>query len=541
MTATPAHAYTVLVVDDMEAMRKLICRNLDQAGCRTVLQAANGVEALALLQNRPGIDALITDWNMPMMSGIELLRAVRAHPTLHALPVLMVTGEMSRPEVEEAIAAGVSSFLVKPFTVGNLQARLTQILGADRIGTAAPARVARRPPPMAGDVQQVPVLASPWPDVDTDTDAVESAPCVLVVDDSVDTIDVLVGLLRHEYRVIAATRGSEALRLVESERPDLILLDVVMPEMDGFAVCRQLRADPKHAETPVVFLTANDDAGSVVDGLRLGAVDYIAKPVEPLVLLARVRGQIARHQAFAVLQRQLQLEAENARLREQVERMARHDLKSPIGGIVNFADELMRFGGLSAEQSELVAAIHESAWSVLDLINLSLDLYRIERGAFELHPVRVELFELMKRILKERQAEILGKRLHPSLSARDGGDARVTACTVLGDPLLAYSLFANLVKNAVEAAPIGGRLTIALESQGGDHVEVRISNSGVVPETIRECFFEKFSTAGKVGGTGLGTYSARLFAEAQGGSIAMVTRDAEGDTTVTVTLPYASA
>lgn len=520
----------------MEAMRKLICRNLEQAGCHTVLQAANGVEAMALLQNRPGIDALITDWNMPMMSGIELLRAVRAHATLRELPVLMVTGEMSRPVVEEAIAVGVSSFLVKPFTVGNLQARLAQILGSGRAGVAAPPRMAKRSASM--DAQQVPVLASPWPAAGAT--ASESAPCVLVVDDSAETIDVLVGLLRHEYRVIAATRGSEALRLVESERPDLILLDVVMPEMDGFAVCRQLQTNPVQAEIPVIFLTANNDATSMVDGLRLGAVDYIAKPVEPTVLLTRVRGQIARHQAFAVLQRQLQLEAENSRLREQVERMARHDLKSPIGGIVNFTDELMRFGGLNEEQAELVAAIHESAWSVLDLINLSLDLYRIERGAYELNPVHVELFELMKRILKERQAEILGKRLHPSLSARDASGARVAAFTVLGDPLLAYSLFANLVKNAVEAAPQGGRLVITLESRDNARAEVSICNSGVVPETIREHFFEKFSTAGKAGGTGLGTYSAKLFSEVQCGSITMATSDADCETTVTVTLPYAS-
>jgi putative two-component system response regulator len=122
----------------------------------------------------------------------------------------------------------------------------------------------------------------------------EGGKTILVVDDTPENIDVLVGLLSSEYRVRAATRGIKALELAASDHPpDLILLDIMMPEMDGFEVCRRLKADPITASIPVIFVTAKIAVADEIKGFELGAVDYLSKPVSPPILLRRVKTQLA--------------------------------------------------------------------------------------------------------------------------------------------------------------------------------------------------------------------------------------------------------
>ncbi len=113
-------------------------------------------------------------------------------------------------------------------------------------------------------------------------------PCILLVDDTPSNIDILVGLLKADYELKIANRGAKALKICETtERIDLILLDVMMPEMDGYEVCRVLRASPKTQSVPIIFLTAKTDLDDVVHGFEIGASDYLTKPVRPSELLAR--------------------------------------------------------------------------------------------------------------------------------------------------------------------------------------------------------------------------------------------------------------
>ncbi|WP_041523074.1 HD domain-containing phosphohydrolase [Gilvimarinus agarilyticus] len=122
----------------------------------------------------------------------------------------------------------------------------------------------------------------------------EGKKTILVVDDTPENIDVLVGLLSLEYRVRAATRGVKALELAASDHPpDLILLDIMMPEMDGFEVCRRLKANPLTASIPVIFVTAKIEVSDEIQGFELGATDYLSKPISPPILLRRVKTQLA--------------------------------------------------------------------------------------------------------------------------------------------------------------------------------------------------------------------------------------------------------
>jgi len=144
---------------------------------------------------------------------------------------------------------------------------------------------------------------------------------ILVVDDTPLNISVITGALKDTYRTKVATSGAKALAIaVADEKPDLILLDVMMPEMDGYEVCRRLKADPTTREIPVIFLTAQTDAEDETHGFQVGAVDYVHKPFSPAVMKARVHTHLALRETREKLARQLlaiQKELETARLIQQ--------------------------------------------------------------------------------------------------------------------------------------------------------------------------------------------------------------------------------
>jgi signal transduction histidine kinase/DNA-binding NarL/FixJ family response regulator len=244
--------------------------------------------------------------------------------------------------------------------------------------------------------------------------------------------------------------------------------------------------------------------------------------LSPAVVIAR---RMAR--ALNAEERSRTLE-ENARLREDVERISRHDLKTPLSSIVGVTRLLRDDGRLSTDQRELVGVLQRAALRMLEMVNLSLGLYRMETGSYDFRPQSVDLREVANRVLVDlhSSAETGGVRLHLHSS-------QPTATYVRGEELLCYSIIANLVKNAIEATASGGQVTLTL--QRGDPVRLLVHNPGAVPPEIASRFFEKYVTGRKSAGTGLGTYSARLMARAQQGELELHTGAAEG-TTITLRL-----
>lgn len=372
-------------------------------------------------------------------------------------------------------------------------------------------------------------------------------PRVLVVDDTPAHIRMLVGALRKEYEILVATNGEQALELARSETPDIILLDIVMPGWDGYEVCRRLKSEPGTAAIPVIFITGKADDADELTGLDLGAVDYITKPFSLPIVTARVRTHLEidrQKRELAQNKRQLErqnfLLSENLRLQEEVERMSRHDLKTPLSGILSIVKLLEESPVLGPREASLAALVERATYRVLDLVNLSLDLVRMERGDYPLRPRPVDLSEVLRRIFADLEWHAASKevtfRLEPP-GGEEGG--RGSWPWALGEELLCYSMLANLVKNALEASPLHEEITASINKRGGE-VEIVIHNRGAVPESLREGFFEKYRSGGKEGGVGLGTYSARLLAETQRGQIEMRTSEEEG-TTLLVTLPGALA
>jgi CheY-like chemotaxis protein len=365
-----------------------------------------------------------------------------------------------------------------------------------------------------------------------------SACRVLLVDDTETNIDILVQTLENDVSLQVAMDGESALEGVADAPPDLILLDIMMPGLDGYEVIRRLKADERFREIPVIFCTAMAEVDDETKGFNLGAVDYITKPFSPPIVRARVRTHLSLKLAQEEQKKQNEILRENIRLREDVERMGRHDLKTPLNAVLNVPKLLISEGNLTQNQVELLEMVEESAYRMLELVNSSLDLYKMETGQYTLRPAPVDLLKMVAQIHGETRDMAQEKNLN--LVVRHNGVLAKPGMTfvVAGEEMLCYSMLANLIKNAVEASPPGRSVTINLDNTQGPLVTIH--NDGAVPVEIRDRFFEKYATAGKQGGTGIGTYSAKLIADTLGGKIEYETAELTG-TMLTIYLPISTA
>lgn len=356
---------------------------------------------------------------------------------------------------------------------------------------------------------------------------------VMIVDDSESNIDLLVDALSSDYRISVAMDGESALEYAAESQPDLILLDILMPGMDGYGVIQRLKGDPVTSDIPVIFCTVMSEAEAEEKGLQMGAVDYICKPFNPPIVKARVKNHLVLRLAQESLKEQNAVLKENVRLREQVEHMSRHDIKSPLSALICLPGIMIEEGGLVERQVALLRMMEKSAYIILDMVNRSLDLYKMETGTYQFHPEPVELLRLLRHIFEENRGLIMAKSLSAAICVRGETACAGDEFLVSGEEMLCYSMLANLIQNAFEASPKGCAVLVTLDDSNSPVVKVH--NQGVVPEDIKDRFFDKYVTSGKACGTGLGTYSAALIAKTLGGGISFETSEENG-TTVTVEL-----
>jgi uncharacterized protein YigA (DUF484 family) len=222
------------------------------------------------------------------------------------------------------------------------------------------------------------------------------------------------------------------------------------------------------------------------------------------------------------------------RLREDVERMTRHDLKSPLTAVLTLPQLLRRDGNLSDRQNDMLSLMQHAGYRMLNMINQSLDLFRMEQGVYELSPTSVDVLPILDNIAGELHGVAEASGLTLDVVVRGAPRRPDDVFAVRGEEMLLYTMLSNLIKNALEASPKDGRVTIALTE--GATLDVAVANAGVVPAQVRANFFQKYATAGKKDGTGLGAYGAKLIAETHGARIAMATSETTG-TTVTVSFP----
>jgi signal transduction histidine kinase len=343
---------------------------------------------------------------------------------------------------------------------------------------------------------------------------------LMIVDDVESEIDILVDTLGQDYEVCVATDGESALELAMEISPDLILLDVLMPGIDGYEVCRRLKNNSRTRNIAIIFVTVLGEEGHEATGLDLGALDYITKPFNVDIVKARVRNHMNLIEA--------------GRLKEDVNRIMHHDMRNALSSIVGYPEILLLEGGLNDRQIQTLEKISSAGYALSNMVNLGIQMYKMECGSYKYRPAMVDAAVPIRRILNGLSPLAEQKNIHFDFRLAGTPIQPGNKFEIRCEDLLFYSMISNLITNAVEAAPAGSTVTVDMRKE--DTVSISIHNMGVVPETIRGRFFEKYATEGKPSGTGLGTYSAKLMAEAHGGDIEMRTSETDG-TTVTVRLP----
>ncbi|MEG3639191.1 hybrid sensor histidine kinase/response regulator [Magnetococcus sp. PR-3] len=349
---------------------------------------------------------------------------------------------------------------------------------------------------------------------------------IMVVDDERLNINVLNDILKQEHRVKVALSGQQALERAKTiPKPDMILLDIQMPEMDGYEVCRHLKSDLETQDIPIIFITTLTQEEDEKRGLALGAVDYITKPVNPSITLARVNTHLGlKHARESLAERNAELE-KMLDMRESIDRITRHDLKTPLHGILGVTDYLLDEPSICDDDKEMIRLQERAGYKMLEMINRSLDMLQMEQGNYRLKPEPVNVVRIIERILDELQ------QTSASLVVQGVEQAPYPLFHIIGEELLFYSMLANLIKNAHEAQPDGEIVTLILAME--PEPTIRIHNPAVVPAAIQARFFDKYVSMGKSEGTGLGTYSAKLIAQTLGGQIHMHSSEKEG-TTITL-------
>lgn len=372
---------------------------------------------------------------------------------------------------------------------------------------------------------------------------------ILVADDETDMRQYIVGLLAEEYRVVQTQHGGNVTELVERHRPDLVLLDWMMPQKDGLAVCRELRSDPRHEDVRIVLLTARIDEESKIEALRSGADDFLTKPFSSVEVKTRV-GNLLR-----TVDLQKDLRARNLELAGTIERLERtetlliqsekmnaigslsagllHEINNPLNytlTAVGFARQLR--DQLTPEMQEVLADIEEGMIRIRDVVTDLKGFAYPEKPGAESEFTLAEVFRSARKIVA---GEIGTATLEVDLPEN---------LVVRGQKTQLMHVFINLLNNAalaVREGPVGGPPTISVRGSVSDEmvtVEVADNGPGIRPEIITRVFDPFFTTREVGAGMGMGLSICHTIMESHQGSIRAGNRET-GGAIFTVTLPLA--
>ncbi|WP_293126380.1 response regulator [Microcoleus sp. bin38.metabat.b11b12b14.051] len=374
---------------------------------------------------------------------------------------------------------------------------------------------------------------------------------ILIVDDTPENLQVLSATLSDRgYKIRGVINGKMAIRAARSGSPDLILLDIKMPEMDGYEVCTQLKADPKTSEIPVIFISALDEVLDKVTAFQVGGVDYVTKPFHVAEVLARIEHQLTIQRLKKELMdrnTQLQKEIIERKKAEEVAAAASlaksqfvanmsHELRTPLNAILGFTQVMSRDSLLNNENIENLRIINRSGQHLLELINDVLDLSKIEAGIIGLDERSFDLYQLLDTLeeMFQIKAEITNLQLRFFVQANvpqyiKNDEKKLRVCLI------------NLLANAIKFTPEGGSIWLraSLESNQQQHesainlnsrspeecgiiFEVEDTGVGIAAAEIDNLFDAFVQTeAGKkaADGTGLGLTITRKYVQIMGGNI----------------------
>jgi two-component system, sensor histidine kinase and response regulator len=345
---------------------------------------------------------------------------------------------------------------------------------------------------------------------------------VLIVDDTPANLKVIGNFLAGAgYRILVAEDGADALEQVQTTRPDIILLDVMMPEKDGYATCRELKQLEATRDVPVLFMTARSETHEKVKGFRCGAVDYITKPYQEADVLARI------HTHLTLARQKQKLEAMLAE-RNRFMNIAAHDLRNPLASIMGWA-ELGSAQQVSSDIRQIFDTIHHSAQRMQAIVEDFLSLQILKNQETGEPGESFDLREIILQAIEQQEPRAKGKNL--TLLFRAQPDIPFA----FGNAAHTHQMVTNYLSNAIKFSPPDTEIQVNARVSDG-HIRLMVKDQGPgVPQAERSRLFAEFpkisnQPTGGESSTGLGLAIVKTLAEAQGGKVGAEFPDATGST-----------
>ncbi len=356
---------------------------------------------------------------------------------------------------------------------------------------------------------------------------------ILIVDDVISNVLLLKVLLKNEkYNIVTANNGTEALSQVLEEKPDLILLDVMMPDLDGFEVCERLKKDKETAGIPIIFLTALNNTSDIVKGFQVGANDFISKPFNKEELLIRVKHQISLITARRIISRQNKELQRTISARDKLYSVIAHDLRSPIGSVkmvlnmllINLPTEV-----IGEELYDLLNTANKTTEEVFSLLDNLLKWTKSQTGRLNVVYQDINIVDTVEGVVQVYNAAAELKKIK---IVHDIPEQIMVHC----DTDMVKTVIRNFMSNALKFSPKETTITVDVKTIDDSFAQVSVQDQGcgIDDEGQKKLLHEDthYSTFGlnNEEGSGLGLLLCKDFVNKNGGELWFETKKGEGST-----------
>ncbi|MFB2865009.1 response regulator [Aeromonas sp. MdU4] len=492
---------TIVLAHD-SLYRETLCNQLHTIGI-TNIQALENIEQLEAAladENIAMIICNIEPWSEKLLTVLKHIRT----SSNKSCPFLTLTSGTDRLLIEKFIQAKVSDIILTPFTADILKSRILRLITAkDPV----------HPHYGRFDVNRLHRFS--------DSDLVASnqdSPTILVVDDVPDNLMLITSVFRKEFHLKLVKDGDKAIRICQSDSPpDLVLLDIMMPNLNGFDVARILREHPHSEHIPIVFMTALDDSYSRKRAMKLGAVDFITKPIDIEMLRFRIANLMRLVDARRNLQKEFDQMLELNTLKESLEFNIRYEIKEPLLNAAHQLQELMTDPTLNMTQKTHLSIAKKSVVDALDLTRLASELYKIETGIFVMKAEKVRLFDIFNRLAIQFQNVYSWKNI--SIKLNKPQNYLYDELFISGNEFLCYSSFQILLRLACEHAESNTTVNIICQ-RTPESITLTINSKTLLKNSMTSALFDKHVLSHNQDNTTKNGYHGKAILEAHGATMA---------------------